>query len=275
MKFYITLTVHRVARAFLGFLFSRISVRLARATDRLAVNCDSYATSRRVMSAVQDALGFRVVAGDSLIQIFENYWTAGLMRAWIRQLYLIWRRNTRQALTANLRSILGVRWGCSVHSATYCGLVIGRAARPRGSMRPSSNRSDAAVVPVVAVVVSSGVGDRSRLSGSIVLVLRCGGVLAPYKVRSAAPAEGLPRARRPESVERRRRGAFRCPLLRVPVPQRVAFSGSALAKPAPSRDSRVRRLRAGVVRAMRAIPGWPGILSCCLLVPYRPLATIL
>ena len=69
-------------------------MRLARATDRLAVNCDSYATSRRVMSAVQDALGFRVVAGDSLIQIFEDHWTAGLMRAWIRQLYLIWRRNT-------------------------------------------------------------------------------------------------------------------------------------------------------------------------------------
>ena len=119
----------------------------------------------------------------------------------------IWSRSTRQALTASLRSILGVRWGCSVHSATYCGLVIGRAARPRGSMRPSSNRSDAAVVPVVAVVVSRGVGDRSRLSGSIVLVLRRGGVLAPYKVRSAAPAEGLPRARRPGSVERRRRGA--------------------------------------------------------------------
>ena len=72
----------------------QMAVRLARATDRLAVNCDSYSTSRRVMSAVQDALGFRVVAGDSLIQIFENYWTAGLMRAWIRQLYLIWRRNT-------------------------------------------------------------------------------------------------------------------------------------------------------------------------------------
>ena len=129
-------------------------------------------------------------------------------------------------------------------------------------MRLSSNRSEAAVVPVVAVVVSSGVGDRSRLSGSIVLVLRCGGVVAPYKVRSAAPAEGLPRARRPESVERRRRGAFRCPLLRVPVPQRVAFSGSALAKPAQTgaakRDGRERQLRAGVVRAMLAIPGWPG-----------------
>ena len=72
----------------------QMAVRLASATDRLAVNCDSYATSRRVMSAVQDALGFRVVAGDSLIQIFEDHWTAGLMRAWIRQLYLIWRRNT-------------------------------------------------------------------------------------------------------------------------------------------------------------------------------------
>ena len=71
-----------------------MAVRLASATDRLAVNCDSYATSRRVMSAVQDALGFRVVAGDSLIKIFEDHWTAGLMRAWIRQLYLIWRRNT-------------------------------------------------------------------------------------------------------------------------------------------------------------------------------------
>ena len=69
-------------------------MRLAGATDRLAVNSDSYATSRRIMSAIQDALGFRAVAGESLIQIFENYWTAGLMRAWIRQLYLIWRRNT-------------------------------------------------------------------------------------------------------------------------------------------------------------------------------------
>ena len=50
-----------------------MAVRLASATDRLAVNCDSYATSRSVMSAVQDALGFRAVAGESLIQIFENY----------------------------------------------------------------------------------------------------------------------------------------------------------------------------------------------------------
>ena len=91
----------------------------------------------------------------------------------------------------------------------------------------------------------------------------------------SAPAEGLPRARRPESVERRRRGAFRCPLLRVPVPQRVAFSGSALAKPAPSRDSRVRRLQAGVVRAMRAIPGWPGTPFRLSLVSYRPLAHFL
>ena len=82
-------------------------------------------------------------------------------------------------------------------------------------MRPSSNRSDAAVVPVVAVVVSSGVGDRSRLSGSIVLVLRCGGVLAPYKVRSAAPAEGLPGARRPESVESLPSGCVGLPAART------------------------------------------------------------
>ena len=69
-------------------------MRLARATDRLAVNSDSYATSRRITSAIQDALGFRAVAWDPLIQIFESNWTAGLMRAWTRQLYLIWRRNT-------------------------------------------------------------------------------------------------------------------------------------------------------------------------------------
>ena len=89
-------------------------------------------------------------------------------------------------------------------------------------------------------------------------------------LRSAAGMmDGLPRARRPETVERRRRGALGCPL-RVPVPQRMTFSGSALAtKPAPSRDRRVRRLRAGVVRAMRAIRGWPGTF---LLVSYGPLA---
>ena len=69
-------------------------MRLAGATDRLAVNSDSYATSRRITSAIQDALGFRAVAGDPLIQIFESNWIAGLMRAWTRQLYLIWRRNT-------------------------------------------------------------------------------------------------------------------------------------------------------------------------------------
>ena len=70
------------------------TMRLASATDRLAVNSDSYATSRRITSAIQDALGFRAVAWDPLIQIFESNWTAGLMRAWTRQLYLIWRRNT-------------------------------------------------------------------------------------------------------------------------------------------------------------------------------------
>ena len=69
-------------------------MRLASVTDRLAVNSDSYATSRRITSAIQDALGFRAVAWDPLIQIFESNWTAGLMRAWTRQLYLIWRRNT-------------------------------------------------------------------------------------------------------------------------------------------------------------------------------------
>jgi len=69
-------------------------MRLAGATDRLAVNSDSYATSRRITSAIQDALGFRAVAGNPLSQAFENNWTAGLMRAWARQLYLIWRRNT-------------------------------------------------------------------------------------------------------------------------------------------------------------------------------------
>ena len=70
------------------------AMRLASATDRLAVNSDSYATSRRITSAIQDALGFRAVAWDPLIQIFESNWTVGLMRAWTRQLYLIWRRNT-------------------------------------------------------------------------------------------------------------------------------------------------------------------------------------
>ena len=83
----------------------QMAVRLARATDRLAVNCDSYATSRRIGSAIQDALGFRVIARDSLVQIFENYWTAGLMRAWIRQLYLIWRRNTLRMRSKSLYEI--------------------------------------------------------------------------------------------------------------------------------------------------------------------------
>ena len=91
--------------------------------------------------------------------------------------------------------------------------------------------------------------------------------LAPAGWGAATPAEGLPRARRPESVERRRRGALGCPL-RVPVPQRMAFSGSALPKPAPSRDSRVRRLRAAIVRAMRAIPDCPG-------TPFRVPASVL
>ena len=67
---------------------------LAATSDRLAVNSESYATSRRVMSAIRDALSFGVASGDSLIQIFESSWTAGLLRAWTRQLYLIWRRNT-------------------------------------------------------------------------------------------------------------------------------------------------------------------------------------
>ena len=79
--------------------------RLASATDKLVVNSDPYATSRRVISAVQDALGFRAVAGESLIQIFENYWTAGLTRAWIRQLYLIWRRNTLRMRSKSLYEI--------------------------------------------------------------------------------------------------------------------------------------------------------------------------
>ena len=100
--------------------------------------------------------------------------------------------------------------------------------------------------------------------------------LAPAGWGAATPADGLPRARRPESVERRRRGALGCPL-RVPVPQRVAFSGSALAKPAQTgaakRDGRERQLRAGVVRAMLAIPDWPEIPLLCLLVSYRPLAS--
>ena len=48
-------------------------MRSARATDRLAANPDSYATSRRIMSAIQVALGFIAVAGKSLIQIFEKY----------------------------------------------------------------------------------------------------------------------------------------------------------------------------------------------------------
>ena len=140
-------------------------------------------------------------------------------------------------------------------------------------MRPSSNRSDAAVVPVVAVVVSSGVGDRSRLSGSIVLVLRCGGVLAPYKVRSAAPAEGLPRARRPESVERRRRGALgcaRCCAYRyhsVWLSVAVPWSNRRLRETAECHGCE-KESSGRCERSLTRQGHHPG----CLLVSYKPLA---
>ena len=136
-------------------------------------------------------------------------------------------------------------------------------------MRLSSNRSDAAVVPVVAVVVSSGVGDRSRLSGSIVLVLRCGGVLAPYKVRSAAPAEGLPRARRPESVERRRRGALGCPAARTGTSFQWQCLGQTGAFARQSNATAASRSRPGDA----SDPWLAGeTILPCLLVSYRPLA---
>ena len=100
---------------------------LAATSDRLAVNSDSYATSRRIMSAIQDALSFRAVAGDPLIQIFESSWTAGLLRAWTRQLCLIWRRNT-------LRMRSKFRYELWRGSEGYVRLVaaseFGRAAQP-------------------------------------------------------------------------------------------------------------------------------------------------
>ena len=162
----------------------------------------------------------------------------------------IWSRRTRQALTASLRSILWVGCGWSALSATYCGLVIGRAARLRGSMRLSS-RLRGSITSVTSL--------RRRLSSC-----RFGGCCAVLLRRMGCP--------RPESVESLPSGCLCCPL-RVPVRQRMPFSGSALAKPAPSRDRRVRRLRAGVVRAMLEIPERAGILRLCLLVSYRALAS--